>query len=313
MKRLLSIILICCAGTLAVAQDLDTVTITDQFNTGDRGKNNNSSTQSTDGDAAKDGSDFVDYSGTDFSASITTSARYINTWSTGASESPVLTVTSAFENPDRAGINIPGIPANTRPGATDGTKAVVVGDNGGYNALFFGESNDRNYYVQVDMYCPDNSAATGGFEVAGIVARAARDNDTSMTDFTFNPDRAGSYSLFYDYQLKEVKAVRWITGNSTSNIQTRVASTYQLYGSPITNVTTGWHTFKIECKDSKIQFSFDGTIVATVTDTNLFNGRPGLYYRENAVASASEKQGIFDQLKAGPATLVSGIPSWSLY
>jgi hypothetical protein len=313
VKRIYWVCIFSCLAGGVFAQDLDTVTITDQMNSGERGNNIGSL---TDGGALIDGSEYADYNGPDLTASITTSVRYINSWGTdGSIESPVVTVTSAMDNPDRFLVGaIPAIPANNRPGATGGSTALQVGDNGGFNAIFFGESNDRDYYIEADLFCWNHPGADAAdFEVAGIAARAARDNDTSMTERTYNVDRAGSYCIFYDYQLREVKAVRWTIGNSFTTVQTRNPASYTQFGSTISNVTEGWHTMKIECKDSTIEFRFDGAVIATVVDSTLFNGRPGLYYREFDVVSADERQGLFDNLRAGPATLVSTVSDWSVY
>ncbi len=316
MKRIYWVCIFTCLAGGVFAQDLDTVTITDQFNSGDRGNNQGTYVDPegdpTFGASKTDGTDFADYSGPDLTASVTTSVRYINSWGTdGSVESPVLTVTSPMANPDRAQ-TIPAIPANNRPGATGGSTALIIGDDGGFNAIFFGESNDSDYYVQADVYCW-NKAGGPGLEFAGIVARAGRDNDPFLNEFTYNPDRAGSYSVFYDYQLQEVKAVEWKTSNTVGLITARDPNSYVQHGSSITGVAEGWHTMKIECKDSRIEFSFDGTVIANVVSTSFTFGRPGLYYRETLVPSADERQGIFDQLKAGPATLISGVADWSVY
>lgn len=311
MKRLSLLLLMASLAGGAFAQDLDTVSFTDHLDQGSRGNDlgHQNWTGGNWGSSNPDGSEFEDYSGPDLDISITTSVRYINSWATdGTPESPVQNV-SSMTNPDRS-LPLPSISPNPHhtPG---GDTAVVIGDDGGFNALFFGDTDDADYYVEVDMFCPVLNVGAG-FEVAGVVARAARDNDPDLNEYTFNPDRAGSYSIFYDYQLQEVKAVKWTTGNTSSDIVVRDPATYTQFGQTVTGVTDGWHTLRISCEGDEITFSFDGNVIASVTDTEFAVGRPGLYYREADVPSAEERQGVFDNLRAGPAA-TSSVSDWKLY
>lgn len=317
MKRLGIFILAASLTAGAFAQDLDTVTVTDQLNVGTkRGENFGSLTS---GAAKPDGTEFSDYSGVDVtttrnSVSVTTSVRYINSWGTSAAanESPIVTVTSPQTNPDRPTYTLPAVVANTRPGATGGSTGILIGDDGGYNALFFGESNDKDYYVQVDMFCPVATVGVG-FEQAGLVARAASDDVVGGTnntvDYGYNPTNNGSYALVYDYQAHIVKAVVY---DPAATVATGAVVKTQ-FGSTITGVTDGWHTFRIECKGTLISFRFDGTLVASVTDTTMASGRPGIFYVENTdVPDAQERQGLFDHIVAGPQ-FASDVNDWTLY
>src|SRR5690606_38979605 len=105
-----------------------------------------------------------------------TAIRYINTWGSSSSvvESPVRDITVAGPNPDRPTFTLPPIMPNTRPGASGGSTAILIGDDGGFNSLFFGDSTSADYYVTVDMFCPVSTVGSG-FEEAGLAARAARD------------------------------------------------------------------------------------------------------------------------------------------
>ena len=316
-KILTAVALTMLVGT-AFGQDLDTQTISDQYNIGTSRGNNSTPTEANFGAAAIDGTDFADYIGTD--AVSTTGIRYINSWA-GASqppneiESPIVTVTSPMDNPDRALTGaIPAIASNPNVTATGGSTALLIGDDGGFNAIFFGESDDSNYFVQADVYCWDQSyLSTSGYEAAGIAARAARDNDTSITEYTYNVDRGGSYCLFYDYELREVKAVKWTVGNSSAIVVSRDPASYTQFGTTISNVTEGWHNFKIECFNSHITFTLDGNQVAAVDDTDFTFGRPGLYYHEGSVDSSLERQGQFDNMHAGPSSAPAEVRDWTMY
>lgn len=317
MKRSLFLItLFSVLSLFAFAQDLNTVSVTDQFDTGERGNNTGSLTY---GAPAVDGSEFADYTGADATGTI----RYINGFGTdGSTETPILDCTTNQTNPDRAGLTIEAITANNRPGASNGSQVVYCGDDGGWNGLFFGESDDADYYVEIDAYCYDrHTHAADQYEAIHLVVRAARDSDPNMTDYSFNLDRAGSYGLVYDTYLQKVMAVKWTTGSSFADIAARVATTYEEFGS-VSNVTEGWHTFRVECYQTKIRYYFDGTMIANVNDATFLNGRPGFGYREGGtgnsgagVPSADETQGQFDNLKAGPFYIAPPAAAgvWTLY
>lgn len=316
MKKSVLLTMLMGVSGVCLAQDLDTVTIADHFNVGTRGNNTGTGTF---GAASPTGSEFSDYLGADVTA--TTSIRYINTFA-GASagdptfqESPVVTVTSAMNQPDRNSLGtVPAIVANTRPGSLSPSTAVQISDDGGHNGLFFGDTNDKNYFVEVDVYCWDQSAlGLAQYEHAVLAARCARDNDTSMTEFTYNIGRTGSYFIKYDYMARDIKCGKWTTGNSAANVTTRNATAFTQFGATLPAVTTGWHTFRIECRDSRIVFTVDGVEIANVVDTSNTVGRPGIGYWEASVATASERTALFDNLKAGPATIISSVNDWTLY
>lgn len=316
MKRLLSLVV---AGSLCAvvgAQDLDTVGFVDQLNSGSRGNNS----AAAGGASNKDGSEYLDYTGTDLSGTAAY-VRYINTWATGQVESPIVDITTAQQNPDYSTVtnmsNLP-IPANTRRpvGEAGGNTAMLVGDDGGYNSIFFGESDDANYFVEVDMYCKVFTPSTPvSYEVSGVAARAARNNDPGIQDASFNVDRAGSYALVYDVHRKTISARKWTTGNTVANIYNRVASTFTEYGT-LAVPTSDWYTLKIVANGSTITYFVNGVQIAQATDTTFANGRPGLYYREGsgttAVDPTKELQGIFDRLRSGPAATAS-VTDWSMY
>jgi hypothetical protein len=297
------------------AQDLDTTTVRDQFDSGLRG---NATGSLTYGAPNTDGSEYLDITNTN---GVTGTIRYINGFagaSTGDStygESPVEDVTVAHNNPDRALVaGIPAIVQNSRPGATSPKMAILLGDDGGWNAIFLGESNDGDYYIEIDAYCYDRSAlGTTAYENIMVDVRAARDADPNMTDYSYNLDRAGSYCLMYDSVLKKIQALKWNFGQTYTSIQNRDTVNYVEFGN-VPNVTEGWHTFRIECYQTTIRYYFDGALVADVSDSTYTNGRPGFGYREAGVADADERQGHFDNLKAGPFKIASlGAHNWAIY
>jgi hypothetical protein len=310
------------------AQDLDTVTVSDQFDSGLRG---NATGSLTYGAPALDGSEYLDISNTD---GVTGTIRYINGFAGGSAgtgdatygESPVEDCTVAHTNPDRALVaTIPAIAANSRPGATSPANVLMLGDDGGWNGIFLGESDDSNYYVQVDVYCYDQSSwGTSVYENVMLCARAARDNDPNITDYSFNLDRAGSYCIMYDSVLQKVQALKWAYGQTYQSIQTRTAANYTEYAA-VTSVAQGWHTFRIECYQTTIRYYLDGSLIASATDSDYTNGRPGFGYREYGLADADERQGHFDNLQAGPFVITTPTPTpteagfaaagaeWSIY
>ena len=130
--------------------------------------------------------------------------------------------------------------------------------------------------------------------------------------------------MYYDYSQKTVNAVRWKLSNTQTEITSRATSASVSFGT-VPTVTQGWHTMRIDCRDNFVVFKFDGATVATVNDavtsinptdptqTKFDFGRPCLYYREASVASADEKQGLFDNLRAGPSPANTGVSDWSVY
>ncbi|MFH0795408.1 MAG: hypothetical protein V2A74_15415 [bacterium] len=300
---------------VSYAQDLDTTTVSDQFNSGLRG---NATGSLTFGAPAVDGTEFADITNVN---GVTGTIRYINGFAgasagdAGHGESPVVDCTVVQDNPDHdIAATIPAIAANTRPGATSPAMVLFLGDDGGWNGIFLGESDDANYYIQVDAYCYNRSAlGLGQYESIMVNARAARNSDPNMTDVSFNLDRAGSYCLMFDPMTTKVQALKWNFGQSYSSITARTASNYTEYGT-VTNVAEGWHTFRIECLNTGIKFIFDGSTVADVTDSTYTNGRPGFGYRESLVLNPDERQGHFDNLQAGPTAVSSlAVKEWALF
>jgi len=311
-----------CALGLAIApvaaQDLDTTSITDQFNTGTRG--NAVSTGATFGNSLTDGTEFLDYSGADSTGGA---IRYINSFTNSASgagdtafgESPVLDVTSATAgqgvgNPDRNLLPGTAIIANTRPGATGATTAVLTSDDGGTNCLHFGESDDANYFVEVDVFCYDQSAVAGNSWV--FVALRSADNDPTANAGSFTVDRESSYALVYDYNTLDVKLIYFPNDNGA---YTSAGPNGTTLGTSAVLTGNAWHTLRISALGTTITGSVDGTQFASVTDTNVTNGRASIGFRDggaaDATATTDERAGTFDNLKAGPTA--SPVGNWVSY
>jgi len=297
----------------ANAQDLDTVNVSDQFDVGTSRGNDAETGTGSFGASNVDGSDALAYSGSDATGTI----NYINTYSGGfsgagdaAGESPIVdVVNTGASNVDRQSTPIP-LPANTRPGATDGNTAVIVCDDGGTNNLFFGESDDSDYFVEVDMYVWDRTAIAGD-ELGYIALRSGRnaadepDTDTFTTALTV--DREQAYYIAVDYHNLTVDA-RFSLENSDA---LGAGTGYTELSTPAA-ITEGWHTFRIEANGTNIDFSVDGSVFHSITNATLISGRGALGHRESGVAGADEIASVFDNLKAGPA-VISSVDHWSLY
>jgi len=318
MKRLSLFVLAISLACGAAAQDLHSTSFVDQLNVGSRGNDEgttvivgNPSATAT-GPAMTDGSDFLEYNGADLTISgASTAVKYVNTWGThggDAVESPIVDVTLATnQNPDRPTFLLPQIWANDRPDATGDNTAILIGDDGGYNALFFGESRNRNYYVEVDMFLPVATVSAGN-EYAGLVARAARDDGADQPDrrdWSYSPFYEGSYGIIYEYQTNTLKTVTFTP--VTSGAPVRVEHNSQ------SGIAEGWHTLRIECVSDTVKFFVDGLQVGPdLLDTTASVGRPGIFYSEASVTSAAERQGVFDRISAGPI-VASEVDLWSLY
>ncbi len=328
MRRILLsfTVLMACAG--ASAQDLDSITISDQFSNvgGYRGNNNGSGTSA----ASKPTSvslEWEDIFTTQAGAGVSAPngfIRYINSWAKtnttitpNLPETPVVDATAAFNNPDRSStatpLSIPGVAADLRTSSTS-VGCIAVADDGGFNGLFFGESDDRNYWVQVDVYCENRTPAAVEYEEVSLAARAGRTDDPNIRELSYNMERAGSYAINWDTVTGKAYANKFPGGTYTTTLlNNRDASIRQTLASSAALVT-GWHTFRIECENAHIRFFVDGTQIANLVDNSFANGRPGLIYRENGFASAAEHQGRFDNLHAGPqAVTITPASDWQLF
>lgn len=291
---------------IAGAQVLNTTAITDQFDTGSRG--NAAGTGGSFGDALVTGTEFADYSGADSTGGP---IRYINAYAGASpgdatnSESPVLAVTNVG-NPDRSLLGNT-IPANALSGATGGSNVILISDDGGQNTLAFGDPASTDYFVEVDVYCYAR-AAQGGSEFAMVAVRAARndvDNATANSG-AYSIDREASYAIVYDYKTSIARAVVFADNNAAVTGAAPVA-----VGTPTSALSEAWHRFRVQAVGTTITYSVDGTTIASITDATVTAGRGAIGYREGSVASADERAGTFDNLKAGPAS--AAVSEWSVY
>lgn len=318
------VILFCAPG---MAQNLDSVTVSDQFTSGTRG-NEASACYGPEapyyGATCEDGSDAVNITNAN---GATGTIGFINTWagaSTGDAangETPVVNITNDYKQPDRALAIAESIPQNTRPGATSPTMAVIISDDGGHNGLYWGEADNSSYYVQADVYCEDRTGdgISTGYEVAAVAIRCASRNG-GWTDYTFNVDRSGSYAIVHDRILNTIEALKYTDGNSVTEVTSRAASSKTVFATQ-SNVTEGWHTFKIAADGDQVKFYVNEVAIAEVRDASYESGYPGLFYRENSVASEQEHPAIFDNMISGPYTVPvpdtptasSSVERWELF
>jgi len=259
-------------------------------------------------------------------------------------ESPVIDVTSVSNtNPDRAWA-IPAIPANTRPGATSPNFAVLVGDDGGYNALGFGEWDDANYEVKVDVYLPNHTATLNNslnqFVRLGLAVRVQQ-HVTDPTSEEVAIEGAGNitrpygcYCLLYDSSegnvyptkiLAQDPVATWddIRDRSLTNVSGTTVPVVEFLGSPI-SVTEGWHTWGIKASGEELTFTVDDTVVI-VNDATYSAGKAGLLYRTYTATvntATYDHGGKFDNLRVQPAPTPTPTPtpfilsvnsSWGLY
>ena len=317
---------------VAGAQVFDSTSVTDNFTSGTRGNGLNYDTDGS-GPGLPAGSSYATntmgleytlYDGADANVAI----KYINTYAADASggdaangESPIVDATLPVLQPDN-GVTMDtmtdavDVTPNTRPGAASPNNVIVVSDDGGQNSLIIGDDTSADYFIEVDVFCPDRSTlAPPNFEAVQVALRACR-NDPAPTSAALNVDREPSYFMYYDYQLREIRCVKSLDGISSAASTGRggagVAFDVQ-YGTTVSSVTAGWHTFRIEANDAHIIYSLDGAVIADVVDaTPIGSGRAVLAFREGGVASADEAAGVFDNLKLGPAT-ISAVNDWAIY
>ena len=329
---------------LCFAQDMDTESFVDQFDSGERGCNDDQSPT----DSAN------------FCGSITTAGaeglsganvNYVNTFAGSASqpsekESPVMDVTSSSNIvPDRTWA-MPAIAGNTRPGATSPNFACIMGDDGGFNSLGFGEWDDQNYAMLVDVFLPFHGSlnnAGNEFVRFGIAVRVQKDlypaqahSEEVAVEGPGNISRQyGCYALLYDSSEGKVYPTKIlpqptpvatyddIRDKSLTNAGTTSPQVLEFLGSAIT-VTEGWHTLGIRASGSDLRFTVDDTNV-DVTDSDYTSGKAGLFYRTSSTGTGNltyDHAGKFDNLRSDPAPTPTPVPtptplavdsSWSLY
>jgi hypothetical protein len=319
MRLALCLVVFLMLGGIAFAQKFDVTTVTDQLTTGKRG--NETGTGGSFGASKTDGTEFAAYSGSDATG---TPIQYCNAYAGASSgdgangESPtqdVATIKQPDYNTPFSSLTQPiTVPANTRPTASSTTSVLTISDDGGQNTLIIGDETSSNYYAQVDFYAIDRSANPTEYEAAYLAIRSCR-NGAALTGGGYVIDREPCYALWYDYNLKQVKAVRYQAGTSTAAISGRTGVAQQ-YGSTVTAVTTAWHTFRIEAINSAITFKLDGTTIASVTDTSVATGRIALGYRAGGSGppGANESAAVFDNFRAGPTTTPSSaVGDWQLF
>jgi hypothetical protein len=235
-------------------------------------------------------------------------------------ESPVLGVTTANLSPDRA-FSLAAIAANSRSGATSPASAIYVGDDGGYNALSFGDASSDNYFASVDMFCPNYASVAGAgasFTRMGIAIRANYNVVPSIDGPSIVTYPQGNYALVYESSATTVFAVKF--GVMTTGAEARAVSlnvnttTFQVFAKKaITD--NGWHTLKIGASGSTLKFLVDGIELATVSDSAYPRGEAVLYYRAYSTfdgVAATDTQGVFDNMIAGPFSIPTGIDSWEI-
>ena len=320
MKRILIFAFCGAAASAAFAQNLDTTTITDQLNFGSRG--NNTTTGAAGQTLTATGAEAVTYSGAD----STGNPVYINAYA-GASigdpanlESPVLSqVGGSWLSPDYNLTHTQTLVANNRPGATDGSKVLFIGDDGGQNTFLVGNPASANYYFKCDVLQIDNSAnlATQR-QVALVGIRGGRDG--APTGGAYIIDRDGAYGFIVDYQKLNIRAVKFLSGTTTANEDTENAA-FTVYAT--TSAPAGWYTVEVRAAGSAIVWVVNGTQVASQTDSTFTNGRAGVEFRANGAngsltkpSSALELGAFVDNIVAGPYTappVPAAANDWQLF
>ncbi len=324
---------------ICFAQDLDSETFVDQI---DSGTPNQRGGNSDDGPEGLLNGDWSFALLTDGTAGLSgADVNYINVFAAEASqgageiESPVIDVTSSGNsNPDRAWA-IPAIPSNSRPGATSPNYAVLVGDDGGYNCLGFGEWDDGNYEFLVDVYLPRHTAlnnVNNEFVRLGMAVRIQQD-PTDETNQELTIDGAGwitrpygCYCLLYDSSEGSVYPTKiigqqpspepWddIRDLSLTNAGTASPQVADFLASPVP-VSEGWHTLGIKASGSSLTFTVDSTEIS-VTDTAYQRGKAGVLYRTSdpgASNSTYDHGGKFDNFRLTPSPPTHVRTSWELY
>lgn len=342
MKRtlFLSLAIVLVLG-FAYAQDMDTKAFVDQFDSGGTNQRGGNDDQGPAGSYDGDWSFLVLTDGT---AGLSgADVNYVNLFSGQYSqppseiESPVVDVTSSSNlNPDRTWA-MPAIIGNTRPGATSPNYAVIVGDDGGHNELGFGEWDDSNYEVKVDVFLPDHTGtlnnANNEFVRFGMAVRIQKDpvdltsEETPTEGAGFVTIPPGCYCLLYDSSEGKVYPIKIIAQDTAGwddlrdksfpNVGTTTVPVAEFLGSGVA-VSEGWHTLGIKASGANLTFTVDSS-TDEVTDSTYSSGKAALMYRTSSSGTSNltyDHGAKFDNLRVDPAPpppVLSVDSQWSLY
>lgn len=178
------------------------------------------------------------------------------------------------------------------------TDATNSGD-GRCEAIMAGKVNHRNYYVQTACYFGYKPNTAGNnYERYGVFLR---DDGFTGMDQTFE-GTGNCYAITYDSDDGRLRAARF---SESAVTDLRSAASYV--------TASGWHTLRIEAKDTQIKFMVDGTTIATVTDTNFESGPCGLGYSDHFTNKPADRGAYFDNFTADTLDPVAAAQDWQLY
>jgi len=292
-------------SAVSFAQDLDTVSVFDQFNSGSR----------------SDQANGLGYSSPTYPG-ITGTINYITSFEGGnADETKVYDVTTTAVVND-IGAGIPPVLANSGDtSSTTQNMAVYIGDGGGGQNLQFGELNDADYTLVTAMWAEprpapgDDTLPATGWERMYATIRIPVDTSASGN----NVDAEGGYAINFETDHAKFQAVEWNPLNAgalgATAVANRDAAVRTVYGESAAISVGGWHVLKISALGSDIKFYVDGVSIAEITDTTFAAGSAGLCYRERFNTGNNERQGKFDYVGAGPTPTIpsTGVARWDLF
>jgi hypothetical protein len=177
----------------------------------------------------------------------------------------------------------------TSPGG-DG-KALFVTDatnhgTGTTESATIGKPGQRNYYVQCDVYFNYHpSYLTGsGYERYGIFLR---DDGFAGLDTTY--EGAGNcYALLWDDDDGRLRAAKIVDGTVTD-----------FFPTVHTVAASGWHTLRIEARETEIEYFLDGALLVQTTDSTFPCGVCGVGYSQHTAPSYPGARGAcFDNFIA---------------
>jgi hypothetical protein len=166
---------------------------------------------------------------------------------------------------------------------TDATNA----GSGTTESATVGKPGHRNYYIQCNVYFAYQPSYLVGsdFERYGVFLR---DDGFAGLDTTYE-GAGNSYALMWDCDDGRLRAGKLVDGTWTD---------FQPTAKYVTG--SGWHTLRIEAKDTQIRYYLDGTLLVQVNDSSFPCGVCGVGYSWHTYNSSypSTRGACFDNFVA---------------
>ncbi len=154
---------------------------------------------------------------------------------------------------------------------------------GSTESVLVGKPGHRNYYVQCDVYFNYLGSGVNGFERYGVFLR-----DDGFAGMDSDYEGAGNcYALLYDTDDGRLRACKLVEADYIDFFPTKQYIT-----------SSGWHTLRIEARDTQIKYFLDGNFLIQVNDATFPCGQCGVGYSTHRSDWPTDRGACFDNFMA---------------